>query len=346
MRPGRLQGRVAEGSSVSQPEPGGIRARLFDADNPDQRLDRARLFEHRPTERQLLWIDITGDASPEDVRRLAERFELRRSTRAALERTDRDPYVSLHRDYLHVRVAADPSDRNPADTPWLDVIAGPNVVVTEHQREIPFLADLDARIQRDAAAGILSSTAFFTAIVDAAITSYHAAVDAIEDDVDRLDADSLRAGQDRDDLLHDLVRCRRRIARLRRVLADHRGVFTALASPEIGRLLEDDDAASMLQGLSSRFDGAMGAVEDARDALLGSFDVYMSRTAQRTNEVMKALTLATVLLLPGSMIAGLLGMNVIVPLDKDNPMSFWLVIGSIIVLAVVILGVARARRWL
>jgi len=50
----------------------------------------------------------------------------------------------------------------------------------------------------------------------------------------------------------------------------------------------------------------------------------MTRTAQRTNDVMKVLALATVLLLPGSLIAGLLGMNVIVPLDKDSPLSFWL----------------------
>lgn len=335
-----------DGPGVSQSEGGGIRARLFDADHPDQRLDRERLFEHRPTERQLLWIDVTGQASAEDARRLADLLGLRQSTRGALERRQPQPYVSLHRDYLHVRVAADPNDRNPADTAWLDVIAGPNVVVTEHERDVPFLADLDARIQRDAAAGILSSTAFFTAIIDGAITTYHAAVDAIEDDVDRLDADSLRGVSDPDALLADLVRSRRRIARLRRVLADHRGVFTGLASPEVGRLLEDDDAATMLQGLSSRFDGAIGAVEDARDALLGSFDVFMSRTAQRTNEVMKVLTLVTVLLLPGSMIAGLLGMNVIVPLDKDDPMSFWFVIAAIVVLAVAIIVGARRRRWL
>ena len=59
----------------------------------------------------------------------------------------------------------------------------------------------------------------------------------------------------------------------------------------------------------------------------------MTRTAQRTNDVMKVLALATVLLLPGSMIAGLLGMNVIVPLDKDSPMSFWVVVGGVTVLA-------------
>jgi Mg2+ and Co2+ transporter CorA len=45
-------------------------------------------------------------------------------------------------------------------------------------------------------------------------------------------------------------------------------------------------------------------------------------------------------------IAGLLGMNVIVPLNKDDPLSFWLVIGGVLTLAVVISVVARLRGWL
>jgi Mg2+ and Co2+ transporter CorA len=210
---------------------------------------------------------------------------------------------------------------------------------------MPFLDDVDTRIERDATAGILSAPAFFTIVVDAAITSYHATVDAIEADVDRLDAESLR-GSASDQALSDLVHCRRRIAGLRRLLADHRSVFTALASPELRGVIEDPDEAALLAGLAARFEGALSAVEESREALLGSFDVYMSRQAQRTNEVMKVLTLTTVLLLPGSMIAGLLGMNVIVPLNKDDPLSFWIVVGAIAVLAVAIIAVARARRWL
>jgi len=61
---------------------------------------------------------------------------------------------------------------------------------------------------------------------------------------------------------------------------------------------------------------------------------------------MKVLTFATILLLPGSLVAGLLGMNVVVPLGKDDPLSFWLVVAGVILFGVAILLVARARRWL
>ena len=101
-----------------------------------------------------------------------------------------------------------------------------------------------------------------------------------------------------------------------------------------------------LSDVAKAYADAMIAVEGARELVLGSFNVYATRTAQRTNDTMKVLTLVTVLLLPGSLIAGLLGMNVIVPLDKDNPLSFWVVIAGVAALAAVITFIARRRRWL
>jgi Mg2+ and Co2+ transporter CorA len=72
----------------------------------------------------------------------------------------------------------------------------------------------------------------------------------------------------------------------------------------------------------------------------------MTRTAQRTNDIVKVLTIATVLLLPGSLIAGMLGMNVVVPLNKDDPLSFWIVVAGVVALAIVVITLARLRRWI
>lgn len=322
-----------------------VRARLFDADREDRALESDELAKVRPTKRQLLWIDVTGDLPEQEATSLAERFGLRDRTRDALHDPEPGPLVALHGDYLHVRVAAEPDHRRPTESPWLDIVAPPNVVITRHDEPIDFLGEVDDRIERDAAGGSLTSPAFLAALLEAAITSYHAAVDRIEDEVDHLDTEAL-GGRARDEVLGELVGTRRRIARLRRLLTDHRGVFTTLGSPDTARLVEDPDAETTLRALAARYENALGAVEASREALLGSFDVFMSRTAHRTNEVMKALTIATVLLLPGSLLAGLLGMNVEVPLEKDDPASFWLVVLMIALLAGLIVLVARIRRWI
>ena len=62
-----------------------IHARLFDADEPDRRLSWDEIFTTEPTDRQLLWIDITGDVEPTDAEELAKRFALGRRTWGALQ---------------------------------------------------------------------------------------------------------------------------------------------------------------------------------------------------------------------------------------------------------------------
>jgi Mg2+ and Co2+ transporter CorA len=253
---------------------------------------------------------------------------------------------AVHGSYLHVTVAAEPDPRRPRDSPWLTAVAAPNAVVTYHHDPITFLDDLDDEVQADAAFGLLDSQTFLATLLHVTATSYLRAIDRIEEDVERFDVRSLR-DRGRKDLLADLIEVRTRIAALRRLLAAHRFVYGALEGVVLGDPTDEADrSGAALASAGARYAVAMVAVEGARDLVLGSFNVYSTLTAQRTNDTMKVLTLVTVLLLPGSVIAGLLGMNVLVPLNKDDPMSFWFVIAGFVALALVIIVVARRRRWL
>jgi magnesium transporter len=322
-----------------------VRVRQFDADRHDQALELEDALGSKPTERQLLWIDLAEDVDRERAERLAAAFELDRSTMRALQSPGDTPHLQVHGSYLHIRVAVEPDDRDVDATPWLDIVGGGNVVITSHRKPIKFLDDMDDRIQADTTFGLLDASTFMASLLGAAVTSYFAAVDSIEDDVDLLDAKSLRDVGNRR-LLDELVVVRRRISRLRRVLTDHRQLFASLGGAELVKLADNPDGATAFRAVSERFESAIGAVEDSRDVLIGSFEVYMTRTAQRTNDVMKVLALATVLLLPGSVVAGLLGMNMMIPVPDDNPMSWWLVVSGVVLFAVIILLIARARRWL
>ncbi len=89
----------------------------------------------------------------------------------------------------------------------------------------------------------------------------------------------------------------------------------------------------------------MQDARDAREAIVGSFDVLLARGGHRTNEIMKVLTLASVILLPGALLAGVMGMNFKVGLFEE-PMLFWVVVAVIVAVAPVTLGIAKARSWI
>ena len=89
----------------------------------------------------------------------------------------------------------------------------------------------------------------------------------------------------------------------------------------------------------------MQEARDAREAIVGSFDVLIARGGHRTNEIMKVLTLTSVILLPGALIAGVMGMNFKVGLF-DEPMLFWAVVAVIAAIAPVTIGLAKLWRWI
>jgi magnesium transporter len=94
-----------------------------------------------------------------------------------------------------------------------------------------------------------------------------------------------------------------------------------------------------------RLEKAIEATDNTREMLIGSVEVFMTQTAQRTNEVMKILTLVSVLLLPCAVIAGVLGMNFKVQIF-DNPDLFWVAIALMAGLAATTLFVARRIHWI
>ena len=146
------------------------------------------------------------------------------------------------------------------------------------------------------------------------------------------------------DLLGRLVDMRQRIARARRIAALHGDVYAEIARPDFLPELEEADNALLAQ-VATRLDRATEGIANVREMLIGTFDVHMTRTAQRTNDIMRVLTWTSVILLPAVVVAGIMGMNFQVGLF-DNAALFWVVIGFMVVMAVSTLLVARWRGWL
>jgi Mg2+ and Co2+ transporter CorA len=60
---------------------------------------------------------------------------------------------------------------------------------------------------------------------------------------------------------------------------------------------------------------------------------------------MKVLTLTSVILLPGALLAGVMGMNFKVGLFQNTSL-FWVVVAAIIAVAPLTLGIAKLRHWI
>lgn len=86
-------------------------------------------------------------------------------------------------------------------------------------------------------------------------------------------------------------------------------------------------------------------VEDDGELIRGYSMTFDSLQANKTNEVMKILTLISSVLLPLTFIASLYGMNIALPI-QGHPFSFMIVAGSMVVIAIAMVIFFKIKRWM
>ncbi len=315
----------------------GLVGRLFDALNDDHEIDVGPGMA-LPKKHQLLWLD-SGRAAA-DLERADTALGWTDELTDLSEPGSR-PKIAVTSKFVRLRVIGMAQEQDQKEPVVLDLIAAPNVVVTVHDGPIDGLGlPLDVP-KGETTFGKLDAPAFTAMLLDGMLTGYFRAVETIERRIDELDDRALRAARP-DEMLGDLVALRRQVAVVRRALSPQREVFYALERP--GLVLGDSVEASWPL-TADRFRQAMEAVENARDLLVGSFDIAMTKAGQRTNDIMRVLTVISSVLLPAVVVAGVMGMNFKVSLF-DDPGNFYVVVAAMAVLAVTILVVARLRRWI
>jgi magnesium/cobalt transport protein CorA len=318
-----------------------VRARLYDARGRDRDIDLAEEPELAP--HRLLWVDVRG-LDRATIEPVCRRFGVDDETLEHLLEPAGRPWIEDRPGYLFVRVLSVNDAAEDVRTEKIDCVVGENWIVTVHQAALLTFELFDESVRADSVFGRLSSNAFLANLLDWQLTTYLRALERFEEDVDELDERLLANDDPGDDLLERVVGLRRWITRLRRALAPHREVFAVMAQPaQIGE--EGGDTAEHFRLLLERLQHAIDSAENARDMLLGSFDVFMTQTDQRTNQVMKLLTVVTATALPATVIAGIMGMSVRSSIYASS-VAFWVALGLIAASMIVVLVLARRRRWI
>ncbi len=146
-------------------------------------------------------------------------------------------------------------------------------------------------------------------------------------------------------LLSRMLTLRRRVSRLRTLLSRQRAVFYGLSRPDL-QIVADSGASPHFQVLAARFERAIDEIEHTRDLVVGSFELFASRTAQETNELVKVLTFLTAVIGLCAAIAGIFGMNFETDFFATGNAGFYITITALATITFTSAIFARWRKWL
>jgi Mg2+ and Co2+ transporter CorA len=333
----------------------GIQAYFYDADGRDREIELDDVSPDALGPENLLWIDIDGDDASQ-LERVRTLLDLRSDVWASEERGRAQ--LENYGEYFRFSVGTAPASPDPelqhphvaevsqavSGSVRLDFIVSERWLVTAHDGEVPFLQRFREQDKAETLIGLLTGQSLAASLLDWHLGQYFHEVSRIEEAADKLDERVLRESASQS-LLGRMVALRRRVSKLRTLLVAQREVFYGMSRPDFA-LITDSGAAPFYEGLVARFERAVDEVERTRDVVVGSFELFTSKTGQQTNDLVKVLTFLTAIVGFCAAIAGLMGMNFKLAFFETGLTGFALVTGGLVVVALTSLAYARYRKWI
>ena len=300
------------------------------------------LLEAPRGEGDLLWVDIEGREKD------AEGFLKEQGVHSlAIEDTftlDHQPKIESYEKFLFVILRATHLKAGEAriQTVKLAVFLGHGLLITYHRVSLPGVTALRQRLEEEWLPPRLNSTRLFYYLADDLIDRYFPVIDGMADQIEILEEQIFAHPTPQQ--LEQILEMRRRLSTMRRVMLPHRTVFGHLAAAEIDPRIEAQDAL-YFRDIHDNVFRLVDALDQQRDLLASTKDTYLSAVGQRTNDVMKVLTLFSALLLPLSVITGLYGMNFPWMPGTDSPYGFWAVLAVMVGLGTGLILWFRHKGW-
>lgn len=284
---------------------------------------------------QLAWFHIDDPASPE-LDELAKRYGLHeldiedcrhRVQRAKLE--EHDQYIFVVLKHIHRNEIIHFDD--------FDVFVGRNFLITVTKSDEPVIERIRQRVAQNHVERL--DRVFYT-IVDSIVDDYMVELDRVGEETSDIEKNII--DQATPPILRKIFRIKRRLLEFRRNSSGMREVVNTVMRREGG--LIGDDLDPYFRDIYDHLVRTTDLVETYRDLLTGTLDIYLSVVANRTNEVMKMLTIWGTVALPLVIITGFFGMNLPLPWQHTHHGTLFAVL-TMITSTILVLLYFKRKKW-
>ncbi len=252
------------------------------------------------------------------------------------------PKLDDYGDYVYVVVHSarwESSDDRPS-LREVDIVVGQNWIVTYHDgatRSVKTAAEILPKRP-----GLLSKNpaVLMHFLLDVLVDHYLPLVDRLADDVDELEE---QVFNDNSQAMHArILRLKRGIGALRRIIGPERDTLLALTRDELKPI--PAELRPYLRDVYDRLARVADMLESFRDESSSILELYLSAISNRTNEVVRRLTVIATIGLPLTVVTSYYGMNFKLP-EFEWAHSEWYVLGLMLATGLGTWWFLRSQKW-
>jgi magnesium transporter len=281
------------------------------------------------------WYDISDPSSP-TLDELASKYQIHElqveDCRHAGQRAKTEEYEH----YIFTVLKQVQKDEKLGFSDF-SIFLGRDYLITVHAAPSALLERL---VQRARQQNVRRVDKLFYMLVDLVVDDYLALLDTLTEEISQIESIVLQSPEP--PVLRRIFHLKRRLIEFRRIAANTRDVVNQLIRREQG--LVGDDLDPYFRDVYDHVTRTVELIETYRDLLTGSLDIYLSAVANRTNQVMKVLTVWGTVALPMIIITGFFGMNLHLPWSS-NPHGVLYASTLMLISSVLILLYFRRKKW-
>jgi magnesium transporter len=338
--PGRL---VYIGDKGENP----VRISLFDYDanglveSDLKRVEDCEVYKHTHT---TTWINVDGLHDTNAIECLGKIFEIHPLVLEDIVNTQQRPKIESFDTYVYIVVKMLEYDYNDEEvvTEQMSFILGSNYVISF--QEIPGdtfdavrgrLRNPESRIRQYGPDYLLY------ALMDRIIDDYFIVMEKLGEELEEFE--EIAYNNPAQQIVQRLNKLRRNTIYVRKSVWPLREMINHMTTGDYKQIGERTRV--YMRDLYDHAVQVLDTVETYRDIQGGIMDVYQSNLNLRMNEVMKVLTIISTIFIPLNFIAGVYGMNFRFMPELQNPYGYFIIVGFMMAVAIVMLIWFKVKKW-
>lgn len=280
-----------------------------------------RVYRDSPS---VTWIDIQGLGDEPLLRAIGELFDIHPLAMADVFNVPQRPKAETYeRHALVISQIAEPCAPGTVQLEQFTIVVGATYIMTFQERYGDPFDPVRERIRQGALARRMGADYLAYALIDAVVDGYYPLLESIGDFLESIEEEVV--SKPRHDAVLRIQTVRRHLLGLRRAVWPLREAVNILLrdSPFVGEAVR-----VYLRDCYDHVVQIMDVLETYRETAGGLMEVHLSSVSNRTNEVMKVLTVISSIFIPLTFIVGVYGMNFDYMPELRNPLGYplvWLV---------------------
>ena len=301
-------------------------------------------FEFKETS-TVTWINVEGLHDVGVIERLGNRFGLHPLIQEDILNTAERPKMEDYEDhiFLLLKVFVSGNTNHDEKIQQVSLVLGSNFVISFQEKESGVFDPVRDRIRKDKGRlRKLGPDYLAYALIDCIVDGYFGFLEKLSEEIELLE-DELVSDPKRE-ILQKIHSLKREMIYVRKSVWPLREVVNGLERLETPLIKDTTDV--FLRDVYDHTVQVIDSVETLRDVLSGMLETYLSSVSNRMNEVMKVLTIIATIFIPLTFIAGVYGMNFKFMPELEWRGGYFLVVGVMVAVGVVMVIFFRKKKWL